>query len=251
MYQSEGGIFAGNLLLDALDANGAQTGERDVGETSNFTVEAMKITQKQRTGHRLENFGNTIDSVNLSKTQALKFTLGDINKKNLALAMFGSDSVVNVSTGSVTDEAVVARLDKEVKLSKMKIKSTPAVVVTNDAGTTTYVENTDYEIDYTYGTIKALSTGAITEAQALKVDFSYDAYTGYNVKAATQTKIDCFLRLKGKNVRTGKPVMVIVHKASLTPSGNIDWITDDFAKLEFAGDIQAVGSDTWEAIALD
>lgn len=306
-YQSEGGIFAGNLLIDVLDANGAQQGERDVGETSNFTIEAMKITDKQRTGHRIENFGNLIDDIILSKTQSLKFTLGDINRKNLALAMFGEDSAIDVSSSSVTDEAITARLDKEMKLSKMKIKSSPAVVVSvaapsawqtehayvltnfvlagtyraecTTAGTSgvseptwtgkvpgetvtdgtvtwtirklTYTLDTDYEIDYTYGTITALSDGDIAEEQSLLVDFSYDAYTGYNVNAATLTKIDCLLRLKGKNINTGKPVMVIVHKASLKPSGSIDWITDDFAKLEFSGDIQAVGADTWEALALD
>lgn len=252
MYTPEGGIYAGNLLLDVLDANGAQTGEYDVGNTKNFTVDPMKITEKQKIGKRLENYGSLVESAILDKPQSLKFTLDDIYKKNLAMAMFGSDAVVNVGAGAVTDELIVARLDKEVKLSKLKLDpATPPVVVDHATGLVTYVEGEDYEIDYTYGTIKALSTGAIAEAQELDVDFSNLAYTGYNIQAATLTKIDALLRLKGKNVVTGKPCMVVVYKVSLKPTGSLDFITDDFSKLDFAGDIQVVNGKTWEVTALD
>ena len=252
-YQAQGGIFAGNLLLDTLDANGAQTGELDVGETSNFTVEAMKITTKDRTGHRLENYGDLIDSTLTAKPQSLKFTLGDINKKNLAMAMFGTDSVVNQSAVTVTDEVIAARLDKEVKLSKMKLKDGADVPVVKDSATglITYVEGTHYQVDYTYGTIKALSTGTITEGEALKVTFKCNAYTGFKVQASTLTQIDCLLRLKGKNVVNGKPCVVTVYKCSLKPSGALDFITEDYAKLEFTGDIKAVTAGTWEVVSLD
>jgi len=309
MYQAEGGIYAGNLLLDVLDANGNQAGERDVGNTVNFTINPMKVTEKQKLGRRIENYGSITDSVILDKPQDLKFTLNDINKKNMALAMFGDDSVIDVAASTVTDEEITARLDKEVKLSKLSIKSTPAVVVTAPtpaawqathayvltnfvskvapnayryectvAGTSaaseptwpttpgetvtdgtvtwtcrklTYILATDYEIDYNFGTLKALLSGDIPDAQALLVDFSYNAYIGYKVQANTLTKIDCLLRLKGKNLKSGKYCMIVVYKCALKPTGAIDWITEDFSKLEFTGDIQAVPAGTWEATALD
>lgn len=50
-----------------------------------------------------------------------------------------------------------------------------SVVVTNTAATVTYVEDTDYIIDYGRGKIKRLTTGAITEAQQVKVDYTYRA----------------------------------------------------------------------------
>lgn len=253
MYQAEGGMFSGNLLLDVLDADGNQTGEYDVGNTQNFTIDPLKITEKTRIGRRNENYGNVVETVITEKTQALKFSLDDIQKKNLAMALFGSDSVVNQAAVTVTDEPITARLDKEVKLSKMKLKTAADAPVVKDAATEliTYVEGTDYEVDYTYGTIKAITGGAITEALALEVTFKCNAYTGYNIQASTLTKIDALLRLKGKNIISGKECMVTVHKASLKPTGSVDFITDNFAKLEFAGEIQAVGGITWELLSLD
>ncbi len=309
-YQSEGGIYSGNLLLDRLDANGLQTGERDVGETNDFTIEPMKITSKQKMGHRLENFGDLVEETITGKPQSLKFSLGDnANKKNLAMALFGTDAVVDVAGGAVTDEAVTARLGLEVKLTKMKLDpdtppvvdvAVPAIWITltayalgvfvskiagnayryecTEAGTSgageptwpttpgetvedgtvtwtcrkvTYVEDTDYEIDYTYGMIKALADGDIPEGQALLVDFTNLAYTGYSIVASTLTKIDCLLRLKGKNVANGKACMVEVFKCSLIPTGNIAYITDDYGKLEFTGNIQAVDAGTWKMTGLD
>jgi hypothetical protein len=43
---------------------------------------------------------------------------------------------------------------------------------------------------------------------------------------------------------------VLVYKISLIPTGGINWITDDFATLEFTGDILAVTAGTWEVTVL-
>ena len=253
MYQAKGGIFAGDLLLDVLDANGAQTGERDVGETVTLTIDPMKITQKQRFGHRLENHGDIIGTVITGKPQSLKFSLGDHTQKNRALAAFGDDVVINVAAATITSENVVARLGKAVKLSKMKLKTGADAPVVKDAATglITYVEGVDYEIDYTFGMITALAGGAITEAEALHVDFKCNAYTGYNITAATKSGIDVLLRLRGKNLETGKYGMLIVYKAALTPTGSVDFITEDYKNLDFSADIKNVGGKTWEFIELD
>ena len=308
MYTPEGGIYSGNVLLDVYDSiSGALTGERDVGNTQNLTFDPTNFEKKERIGKRMENYGQTIDSVLLKQTQAFKFTLDDINKENLALQMFGADSVVNVSASSKSAEEITAHLNKWVKLEMRKLKSSPAVVVkaeTPDAwaadtayelgdfvlagsyraectvagdshGTTeptwpttvgetiadnevtwtirklTYTLDTDYEVDYNAGMIKALSTGAIAEDQTLKVDYSYNAYTGYKVLANQVTAIHARVRLVGKNVVNNDDVEVLVHKASLIPTGGINWITEEYATLEFTGDIIAVDAGTWEVTVLD
>ena len=313
MYTPEGGIFSGNVLLDIYDSiSGELTGERDVGNTQNLTFEPTNYEKKERTSKRMESYGQTIESVLLKQTQSLKFTLDDIYKENLAMAMFGADSVVNVTASSKSDEEITAKLDKFVKLLMRKLKSDPAVVVTAETpdawvadtsydlgdfiipttpngkryecttagtsaavteptwgttigGTTsdgagtlvwtcrqyTYELNTDYEVDYNAGMIKALSTGAIAADQVMEVDYSYNDYTGYKVEANQVTAIHAQLRLIGKNVVNNDDVEVLVHKASLIPTGGINWITDDYATLEFTGDIQAVDAGTWQVIVLD
>lgn len=48
-----------------------------------------------------------------------------------------------------------------------------SVVVKNQAGTTTYVENTDYTVDYINGLITAKTGGAITAGEAVTVSYAY------------------------------------------------------------------------------
>jgi hypothetical protein len=75
---------------------------------------------------------------------------------------------------TVTDEVVVADHGAWVSLANQRL--TPGtVVVTNSAGTTTYVEDTDYLVDYANGRIYALASGAITDGQSLKADYGWTA----------------------------------------------------------------------------
>jgi hypothetical protein len=77
-------------------------------------------------------------------------------------------------SGSVSDEDVTADLDAWVSLDYKRV--TPGtVVVTSDGGGTTYVEGTDYVVDYAGGQLKALSAGDISDGASLDVDYSYTA----------------------------------------------------------------------------
>lgn len=73
----------------------------------------------------------------------------------------------------VTNEAVTADHNTWVALANKRVRG-GTVVVTNDNGTTTYAEYTDYVVDYGNGKLMALSTGTITDNQALLVDYTYD-----------------------------------------------------------------------------
>ena len=77
-------------------------------------------------------------------------------------------------SATVVDEVITADLD--VWVAVLNGRATPGtVVVTNSAGSTTYVEGTDYVYDYAAGKIRALTGGAITYNQSLKVDYTYNA----------------------------------------------------------------------------
>lgn len=76
----------------------------------------------------------------------------------------------------VQDEAIAANHGVAVPLAAAagpgfnKINA-GTVVVTDNAGTTTYSEGTDYTVDYVTGEITALATGAILNGQNLLVDY--------------------------------------------------------------------------------
>jgi len=74
--------------------------------------------------------------------------------------------------GTVTGAALVADLSVWVSLAQKRL--TPgSVVVTNEAENVTYVEGTDYVIDYANGKFMALTT--ITDNQALLITYNYTA----------------------------------------------------------------------------
>ena len=76
-------------------------------------------------------------------------------------------------TVTVTDEAVTASTSDWVSLANKRAKP-GTVVVTNSGASVTYVEGTDYVIDYEDGRILAIAT--ITNGQSILVDYQYDAY---------------------------------------------------------------------------
>lgn len=73
---------------------------------------------------------------------------------------------------SVSAEDATAALGGWISLAKQRIQP-GTVVVTNSGATVTYTEYTDYLIDYANGRLYTVAT--ITNGQALKVSYTYDA----------------------------------------------------------------------------
>jgi hypothetical protein len=164
-----------------------------------------------------------IDSVSVA------MTLHDLNKENLAKVLFGTASSVN--GGTVTDEVVTAYKGALIKLAHMQPTS---VVVTNSAASTTYVANTDYEVRA--GGIFILSAGAITDAQSLKVDYTYAAYD--KVEALTASSVILNLYFEGLNeANSGKPVIVDAYRVQLSPTKALALLGENFAGLDVDGEV--------------
>lgn len=234
MYQATPFIGSGEIYING----------RDVGNASDFTIQAPKIDTKELKSMRRESYGTVVKSVPISFSQSLKFTLTDINKDNLILAMYGEGSVISQTSDSANDEVVAVTKGRWSYLAHRKVKSSPAVVVTNSDGTITYVNGTDYEIDYDAGRILALESGAIANGN-VKVDYSYDAYTGYKVDANKQQVIEAEIRFIGRDIAMARNVEVVVYEASTQPSSEVDLLSTDFIKLGFTGDILSTASGTW------
>lgn len=76
------------------------------------------------------------------------------------------------------------------------------VTLTNAAASTTYVEGTDYLVDYGKGLVMTLATGATTDGQALKVTYTYDA-----LRKGEMQGIE-----RGKNVLTSKTLEIAADR---------------------------------------
>lgn len=250
-YTQESFIGAGDLNIDVFDSDGNKTGELDVGNASLFAINAPSIEKKEQLGFRRENYAQTIKSVITKLEQELKFTLTDINRKNLALAMFGVDADYTQTAGNntATPEDITAKLDKYAKLASRSLDPATPPVVTDDGDVTTYTEDTDYEIDYQVGRIKVLSGGAIIADDVLHVGSTWLGITGgFKVDGQSVNKIEAYIRMIGNDKANDRDCEVIVYKAQIEPSGDINWLTEDFASLEFTGKILATTDGSWDVI---
>ena len=173
--------------------------------------------------------GGTYASVSRIDTVTVKMKLHDLNKTNVARAVFGSESAI--TGAAVIDEAVVAYKGGLCALAHV---NPTAVVVTNSAATTTYVAGVDYEVKG--GGILILDAGAITDLQALKVDYSFAAYN--KVEGMTTGAVILELHFEGLNeADSGKPVVADFYRVQLSPTKALSLLSDKFSDLEVEGEV--------------
>jgi len=215
-------IGVGQIYLRDINGSGGLIEIGNVSELS-FAVneETKELMDYTSAGGGTRNEVRRITGVEVS------ITLHDLSPDNLAVALYGDTTVV--TAGSVTDEAITAKLGALVKLAHAGPSS---VTVNNEAGDVTYVDGTDYEVKS--GGILILADGAITADQTLHVDYSYPAQDV--VQALTASAGEYELLFDGVNeARSGKAAVVNAHRVRFGAAQNLDLIGDDYAGLELTG----------------
>lgn len=231
MPEAQGFLGAGDVYMDR-QVNGVYTGRKGPFSASRFEIKAnSELKEKQSRGRA--TYGQVVASAALPRPFDLNITFDNLDSEGLALALMGTVGALSQSSGTVSNEAVdgVVR-DTWISLSKAAISS---VVVSNTAGSTTYVAGTDYLVNPQMGWIKVLPTGAITEGQDLLVDFSHDAITGKEIKGAVQPIIRARFVFDGVNFADGLPVIVTVHEAAIASDAAIDFLSEDFGEVPLPG----------------
>lgn len=218
---------------------GAAAGRLELGNASKLDLAVKE--NKVKLGDFTKPGGGTYSSVSRIDTVTLAMTLNDLNKTNVARAVFGTESAV--AGANVADEAVTAYLGALVTLEH---PNPQAVVVTNSTATTTYDKDVDYEVRP--GGIFILEEGAITEAQALKVDYTFASY--HKVEAMTQGSITLELHFEGLNeANSDKPVIVDIYRAQLSPTKALSLLGDKFADLQIEAEVLKDTSKTGTGIS--
>mgnify|MGYP000906398106 FL=1 len=228
---AQGFIGAGDVYARLINADGTYGKRVDFGNTTKFSIKP-NADIKEQTSKKRDSAGQILETVALQKPGEVSLTLETINRDGLRYAFMGEDAAYTQASGTISNEAAVATLDGWVQLSKEDIS---AVVITNSAGTTTYVLGTDYLLNTRLGMFKPLSTGAITEAQALLVDFAHAAFTGARIRGSVKPQIRVELLLDGVNQVDNSIGILRCWEVVITPSGEFDWFKDDFNTLELTG----------------
>lgn len=223
----------GRVYFDRFDSSGNKQGWIDLGNAPEFSVNITKETL----AHFSSRAGLKVKDLEVVKeiASSFQFTLEEFSLENLTLAFLGEKAAANQTSGSLSAAEYTARHDKWVDVGKRKLSN---FVLKGDGGTPTYVLGTDYLVDLDEGMFMALSTGSITDAATVEVTCNYAAVTQNIIKALKDAAIDGALKFVG-DPGTGPVEIIEVWKGKLMPSGELGFISDDWAKFQLQFEVAA------------
>lgn len=233
----------GSLYVAKRNATtGKPEGFIAVGNVPELTldIEVDKFEHKEsESGSRLLDL-----TVVKEKKGKFKFKLENLDLNNLAIGLFGTSTEVaggTVAAGSPETIAIpMGAKSMRFPLANPKVSS---VVVKDNTGVTTYVENTDYTVDTANGVIILPATGAIVTAAGsaainIKVSYTYAAYK--NLEAFTQAAApERFLRFEGLNTIDDSRVIIDLYRAQFDPMTGYSVINDELGAVDMGGNLLA------------
>lgn len=228
---ARGYLGSGDLYLNRI-VNGVAQGWEGPFECNKFEIKANSEL-KEQTSRGKATYGQIIESVPVPKPFDLNITMTELNKQGLMLALMGTAAVLTQSSGSIADEVVQMNSGKWAVLSKANFNG--PLTVKDSAGTTTYAEGTDYVVNRAMGWVQMLDSGAITDAENVKVSGAYLAITGDMISGATQPSVRAQFKLDGVNFADGLANIVTVREAVISSDAAIDFLSDNFASLPLKG----------------
>ncbi len=227
-----GVLASGTLYLNRI-INGTKQGRVKVPGVATFSI-SPKSDKKEATSKDKNKYGQVVASVLLPQPTEFKVTITDVDGPALAMALMGDLSVLTVGGGTVTGEAVTAKLDTFVDLANKNLTAL-SVIVKDAADIITYVEGTDYELNYALGWVKPISGGSIAADAVLHIDYAHGAITGQTINGSTLAEVRGEFVLDGQNLADGKDLTVYVDEGVVATDGEVDFMSDDFVELSLAG----------------
>lgn len=195
-------------------------------------------TDKKTVPNNVTAGGGYWDTLDRIKGATASAVLFDLSAANLALATNGAVSAVTAA--AVTAEALTVTAIGEIIPTEFMIDTATPPVVKDHADTTTYVLGTDYSVSPA-GITPLGST--IIAADVLHVGYTKKATSV--VDMLTSAAGEYSLMIDGLNeANSGKPVRIIMHRCKASAAKQLDFISDNFAKLSVDFDMLADASIT-------
>ena len=228
-------VLAGDLYWRGLNADGSYLDAGYLGpvETDQLTLQPQ-VNNIEQQSRAISTYGQTRSSITLMTGTEIGIQFMDLPPAIMAMLLLGDEQAISQGSGMATDEPGTAKLDKWQRLPWRNLTA-GSVVITDNAGTTTYTEGTDYEVNYRVGMWRALSTGSIAQDQAVLIDAAYGAVSGSQVRIATRPQVLVELMLDGVNLDDDRPIFMQAWQAKLRPSAAVDLKSDQHWSGQLSG----------------
>jgi hypothetical protein len=220
-FRGQGPLY----IADRDPVTGLPTGFTFVGDVT--SVELNPEVERFEVKENVSGKGAVGASGIKSVKYAVQMVLRSIKPAHLKMALQGALTVK--AAGNVVDEVHKAYDDKFIRLLHTNVST---VVVTNNAGSVTYVADTDYKVHAAEGLIEVIAAGAMVEGADHKIDYAYAAQQHLTVNPTNSYKV---LMFAGKNTAdSDKQTRCEAYKVQFDPAA-LDLITDETAEIELSG----------------
>lgn len=227
-------LGAGDIFINRTVA-GVKQGLKGPYKADKFEIKP-NVETKESTSKGREDYGQVLETVQLNQpadfTMDLKEIVGDV----LLMALLGTSEALNQVSGTLVDAPVTIKKGSWVDIGKKNLDG--VIVVENTAGSTTYVEGTDYKLNKPLGLLMVLEASAIADAASLNVSGAYKAATGVVISGATKVDVRAEIIFDGINLADGQQVTVTVWEAVVAADSAFDFLADDFNNVSMTGKLK-------------
>ncbi len=242
-------IGRGVLYMAEVDSTSGLPGAfRDVGNCTSFAFN--QTTEELKHQSSREGLKTTDKKVVLSQELGFTFTLDGFNQENIGLIFSGlASTYTNPAIAGVAE--TVALYTNVVRGQWYELrKSTGERIYGVDAADlllekdgspdVTLVDGTDFEYNQDFGMFRILSTSIVItdDAQSVNMTVTADgAAPVVNQMAFLQNaNVQYALKIIGVNpADNNKTYELHIHSTTLTPNGDVNMISNEFATMTFQG----------------
>lgn len=223
-------VGRGEIYLARLDSDGNSLGELHLGNATdfNYTMENESLKHYESMG----GISNRDLQLDTRTTVSCAFTLEEFSKENIALALRAQEPTTETQASGSNSESLTAYTGKYIDLAYRNV---------SNVSIDTYVEGTDFTVDFDTGRVLILESGDISDEESITVDYDYSSETWNVIKPNSNDEtIEAFVRYVGNNM-TGPNYELECWKVKVRVSEAVTMLqtADEFATLSFSGDMQA------------
>ncbi len=229
----------GKILFDRFTDAGLRTGFVHLGNCDKFAVSLTAETVKLK--NYMTGTAAPYKEARVSTDVAVSITGFEFSPSVMALVLSGDKAFLTQAGGVVTGEALASAAQAEKgKLYATAKRNISGVAVKQ--GATTLVAGVDYELfNAKRGVIRIMPTSAtFVDGAAVTVDYTAEAITPSSanavqvVRGAKSAKIEGRLLFLADNA-AGANDEVEIWRVSLSPDGELNFISDEWAKWGLKG----------------
>jgi hypothetical protein len=166
----------------------------------------------------------------------IKMRLEDFSKENLALASFGTASII--TAGTATSEPIVAKLGYSVPLKNINLTEFTSLKIQNGI-IQTIAATGNYSVNLNSGMITFEATpasSALVNNATCLCTYTYGSHK--KITGFTETRKHYYLRFNGLNtVDSDQPVIIEVFKVTFNPMTELSLINTELSTMDIEGDM--------------